>query len=44
MDKIEIEWQNISAIRAVIGQNSPGILEIEVLLFVLQNIVTISMC
>lgn len=32
-EKIEILWQNISAIRAVIEDNLPGILEIEVLLF-----------
>lgn len=29
-DKIEIQWRNISAIRAIIEDNSPGILEIEV--------------
>jgi len=28
--KIEIQYQNISAIRAVIEEHSPGILEIEV--------------
>ncbi|KAJ1383499.1 hypothetical protein SESBI_43334 [Sesbania bispinosa] len=28
-DKIEIQWQNISAIRAVVQKNLPGILEIE---------------
>ncbi|CAL5208658.1 unnamed protein product [Lathyrus oleraceus] len=28
-DKIEIQWRNISAIRAIIEDNSPGILEIE---------------
>lgn len=31
-DKIEIQWRNISAIRAIIEDNSPGILEIEVLI------------
>lgn len=32
-DKIEIQWQNISAIRAVMEENLPGILEIEVYFF-----------
>jgi len=31
--KIEIQYQNISAIRAVIEEHSPGILEIEVYIF-----------
>lgn len=30
--KIEIQWSDIIAIKAVIKQNEPGILEIEVLL------------
>jgi hypothetical protein len=29
-DKIEIQWRNITAIRAIIEDNLPGILEIEV--------------
>ena len=37
-EKIEIQWQNISAIRAVLEDNLPGILEIEVLFFIQEYI------
>lgn len=33
LKKIEIRWQNISAIRAVIGENLQGMLEIELFFF-----------
>jgi len=43
-EKIEIQWQSISAIRAILEDNLPGILEIEVLLFfnaIINNLFTL---